>query len=210
MFSGCLDVLDTCVSRLFEDRTQKEKLRFVDSRNSQLRTSSQDQLTPGTDYRISCYLRKIIASTNSVNILIKFAYSPRMRTRFLQRKSLVTRPVPNRTHPFILPTMQGFGDIALEVVKSGDIFRGSRRQPGSFVKTLYRNQDHQPTQHAPIHCGCAVALQLLKNAKAGQSPSLSYIGVSKLSCFACWKFLESLRECNFINIQVLLPMEISW
>lgn len=128
-----------------------------------------------------------------------------MRTRFLQQKSLVIRPVPNKNHLFILPeTMQGFENIALEVLKSRGVFRSPRRQPGSSVKALYNsNQDRTPTKRAPVHCECPVALQLLKNAKAGESPSLSYVGVSKLSCFACWKFFESLREFKpSINIRV--------
>lgn len=100
--------------------------------------------------------------------------------------------------------MQGFENIALEVFKSRGVFRSPRRQPGNSVKALYNsNHDHTPTKRAPVHCECPVALQLLKNAKAGESPSLSYVGVSKLSCFACWKFFESLREFKpSINIRV--------
>lgn len=128
-----------------------------------------------------------------------------MRTRFLQQKSLVIRSEPNKNHLFVLPkTMQGFENIALEALKSREVFRSPRRQPGSSVKALYNsNRDRTPTKRAPVHCECAVALQLLKNAKAGESPSLSYVGVSKLSCFACWKFFESLREFEpSINIRV--------
>ena len=128
-----------------------------------------------------------------------------MRQRFLEQKSLVIRPVPNKNHLFILPeTMQGFENIALEALTSREVFRSPRRQPGSSIKALYNSsQGRTLTKRAPVHGECAVALQLLKNAKAGQSPSLSYIGVSKLSCFACWKFFESLREFKpSINIRV--------
>lgn len=42
---------------------------------------------------------------------------------------------------------------------------------------------------APVHCECALALQL----SASDSPAVGYIGVSKLSCLACWHFLEGLQ-----------------
>jgi hypothetical protein len=49
----------------------------------------------------------------------------------------------------------------------------------------------------PVHCECLLALRLVGDACAGVA-ALPYIGVSKLSCLACWEFLRGLRNAGYV------------
>lgn len=108
---------------------------------------------------------------------------------FCRKKTFDIQRVANIHRQIILPqSSDGWETISSAALRSCNALLPSDQRPGT--------DNHFQGRHeilASIHCECAVVLHFLQPTLRGPLP-LPYIGVSKLSCFACWEFLACLRE----------------
>lgn len=135
------------------------------------------------------YLRKVAFFPTSVRTLMQLASSRRLRFRFLLNKRLEVRYVSANVggELITLPEQPVLQEPALAALRSKcKGFPPNHPTPGTSEHLK------RPTAiRVPIHCGVAVTLYVLSDKRL---PALPYIGVSKLSCLACWKFLSCLRK----------------
>ncbi|EEH02684.1 predicted protein [Histoplasma capsulatum G186AR] len=95
--------------------------------------------------------------------------------------------------------LSDFSKIPSEIRPQGatsllsDISKDVEKIPGFQLQTSFPGN----TVQGKIHCECKLALHLVETSCSGLS-ALPYIGVSKLSCLACWEFLSSLRKIDHI------------
>jgi hypothetical protein len=64
--------------------------------------------------------------------------------------------------------------------------------PNNMPGLMVSKRFFKPIKGA-IHCECLLALHLLRQSRDGIH-SVRHLGVSKLSCLACWQFLKSLCD----------------
>lgn len=149
-----------------------------------------------------CYLKEITSLTSSIGILLMYAISPHLRSRFLYGKCLEIEYVPSKQCNLELPSRPGdYEQIAKPALTTYGSYWTNEGKPGHHIMQHYHaNPDSTPVVPAPVHCECALISYLLKGNIS--PPPFSYIGTSELSCFPCWKFLECLRKDLDVNYQV--------
>ncbi|ODH53245.1 hypothetical protein GX48_00441 [Paracoccidioides brasiliensis] len=144
-----------------------------------------------TKFPLERFLKKVVSLSHAVDTLLKYARSPRLYRRYLNRMKIHVQQLSNAPRPISLPTGD-WNDICKEVLLHRaatsllKLITDDCDQPGAVIRSRFENQD---TVQAPVHCECAVALHLLASGRA-----IPYIGVSKLSCLACALFLKSLSR----------------
>ena len=149
-----------------------------------------------------CRLKRAIEKLSTIHLqvgtLLRFAFSRRMRFLLSDRTLQITpvkvkaskkkRSLPS-TEPEWRTVLQGVFD-RLELQLEGTDEEARANEKGIFLKAL--------AQKNPIqHCECLLVAFLLRR---GSIPPVSYIGVSKLSCKACFLWLQTVREvtgCKF-------------
>lgn len=107
---------------------------------------------------------------------------------FFAEQTFEIERVANIHRPSILQLAEEWTTISSTALRSCNALLLNDERPGIGNNFHSRNDIL-----APIHCKCAVVLHSLQPRLKGPLP-LPYIGVSKLSCFACWEFLACLRE----------------
>lgn len=136
------------------------------------------------------YLKKVAFFPTSFRTLMQLASSRRLRFRFLLNKSLEVRYVSANTggELITLPEQPVLQELALAALRSK-----CKGLPPNYPTPETSEHLKRPTTtiRMPIHCEVAVALDFLSDKRL---PALPYIGVSKLYCLACWKFLSCLRK----------------
>lgn len=146
------------------------------------------------------YLTKLGSLPSSINTLIKFTYSPRMRARFFNGQKVLIDPVPNQRRAIILPNSP---DEYEKLVKGlsrdrGLILKPGEGRPGRRVLSEYtKSTSKVPIIKSATHCECALALHQLRSSP----DSIPFLGCSKLSCFSCWSFLQSLNDAMGTKFQ---------
>ena len=141
----------------------------------------------GTVFPLERYLQKVVAIHSHCRVLIEFAQSPRLR-RFT-KKSFQIRTVPSMMKT--IPSPSGLAELIADTLNGHDLEIAVRVRLDRFVSATQRIyfQNDDPAR-APVHCECALVQHFKKNR--GQStPPMHYLGVSKLSCNACAKFIEA-------------------
>lgn len=127
------------------------------------------------------YLKKLISLQNTIDQLVSYAFSPRMRHLLCDRQMRVVG-LPNPNQQLRLPAARAWRDVAEKALKNqGEHLKSA--EPGHTIRKQYGNK----SVHAGIHCECLLALHFVQ----------SFPGVSKLSCLYCWTFLKILREHGF-------------
>lgn len=152
------------------------------------------------DYRHTCaprvirYLNKISSFPTAVHALLVFAASTQLRSRFLLNKILEVRYIFTENQVITLPEQPVWQEIACAALHKYELTLSPwNSTPGTF-KRLKRKQYRASTNtEVPIHCELAVALVPLSE-KDPTASAFAYIGASKLSFFACWKFLFCIRN----------------
>jgi hypothetical protein len=143
-----------------------------------------------TEFPLERFLKKAVSLSSAVDTLLKYAKSPRLYRRYLDRTKIHVQHLSNAPRPISLLTTGDWNDVCKEVLLHHgatsllESITDDRNRPGAVIRSRFENRD---TVQAPVHCECAVALHLLASGRA-----IPYIGVSKLSCLACALFLKSL------------------
>jgi len=138
----------------------------------------------------------VVAIHSHCGVLIKYAHSSRLRRHF-HGKSFEIRcvssnpiiiPWPSNFRQLVLDTVGGYSSAAVNSVRLDRIISGTR---GKY----FRNG----SVPAPVHCECAL-IQHFTNPKVPWAertpPPMDYLGVSKLSCNACTRFIAASNEHN--------------
>ena len=144
------------------------------------------------------YMKKVTSVTQSINILIKAAYSPRVRARFFSGKKLDVELVTSSTQILNFPqNKEDYRQLAGSVLFSlGDRLQGDEGVPPSHIM-------NNPLRKIAVHTECILLLHLIKCSQDNKSVHcLPFIGCSKLSCLSCFFFFESVRVVMGVNFQV--------
>ena len=151
------------------------------------------------DDRISLrYMKKVTSVTQSINILIKATYSPRVRARFFSGKKLDVELVSSSTEILNFPqNKEDYQQLAGSVLFAlGDHFEGDEGVPPNHII-------NNPSRKIAVHSECSLLLHLIKCSQDNKSfHCLPFIGCSKLSCLSCFFFFESVRVVMGVNFQV--------
>ncbi|PGH00384.1 hypothetical protein AJ80_09181 [Polytolypa hystricis UAMH7299] len=130
------------------------------------------------------FLKKMASTSNSTDTLLKYAYSPRLYRRYLNRAEIRILPLANTPRKIPLPDSHHWHQISRTILASNGEASlldelSEAESPGS---TLRKRFEGKQSITGPVHCAQAIP----------------YIGVSKLSCLACWEFLKSLRSVGYV------------
>ena len=146
-------------------------------------------------------VEKLCTIHNQVGILIRFAFCA--RTRFmLYESTLVITPVKldapkNKNKQPIPSTETGWSKVLQGIFDRQDLqFDGSPEEAQANQKSIFSKALAQKSCRVE-HCECLLVAYLLRH----NSPiAVLYIGLSKLSCKACFLWLQAVGEvtgCNF-------------
>ena len=149
-----------------------------------------DTLNTGPNLPLTRYLDKIMSLHVSANVLIRYACSPRLRTHFTNKKFVLVT-VPNTPYTGTLPTTQEQWMKCLQKALSHTNYEASS------VTLVDGTQGMDDRYKLRIHCEVALTLYLQEHWKGPQKNK--YLGCSKLSCMACYCFLQGIRETTGIN-----------
>lgn len=132
---------------------------------------------------------------NAINILVKCAHSPRVYRHFLDQQKLKVLTLSNQSQQIGLPASDQWAEKSKQILANSAPDCSlhddkEENQPGHLLRRRFGKVD---VVRGPVHCECLLALYLLSQNSSGIS-SVRYIGVSKLSCLACFGFLRALRE----------------
>lgn len=106
-------------------------------------------------------------------------------------------PLRNSPRTIHLPQSDEWGPLSRQILMENldESECDEIKDSDTPVPKLEEDYKEKKSVQAPIHCECLLALHHIEEQKKG-IPSIPYIGVSKLSCLACWKFLTSLRHAG--------------
>ena len=184
---GCFEHLAFIVEKL--EGYPQELKRIADS-NGMLFNYTQCILaramfnTFQIDFPLHRYVKKLSSLPNAIQNLLAFASSPRLRSLFLENKTMQIRYVSGGQH-LKYPKPTKWGEVARVALETHN------ENPRSIDHgASHRNKN---SVYAPIHCEVAVALHFLSQ-NLGGPPPLPFIGVFKLSCFGCWSLFKALQR----------------
>lgn len=145
-------------------------------------------------------MKKMSSISNNTDTLLKYAYSPRLYQKYIINTNIEVACLENNQRKIQLPSHEQWPFIAEKILVAqgatsllSDISKDVEKIPGFQLQTSFPGN----TVQGKIHCECKLALHLVETSCSGLS-ALPYIGVSKLSCLACWEFLSSLRKIDHI------------
>ncbi|PGH28557.1 hypothetical protein GX50_08709 [[Emmonsia] crescens] len=145
------------------------------------------------------FLKKMASTSNSTDTLLKYAYSPRLYRRYLNKTEICILPLTNTPRKIPLPDSHHWHQISRTILANNgeaslpdDL--SEAESPGSTLRKLFEGKQ---SITGLVHCECLIALHLVRGNQLG-AQSIPYIGVSKLSCLACWEFLKSLRSVGYV------------
>lgn len=122
----------------------------------------------------------------AVTTLLSFACSPCLRSRFLADKTLEIRYASvGRSRAFENPKPEQWNEVSRAALDSQNE-NPHPNDPSPYPQ--FSNKD----LNCLLHCEVALALHYFSR-HPDDPPALPCIGVSKLSCFACWSFLTCIR-----------------
>lgn len=147
-------------------------------------------------------MRKIPSISNNTDILLQYAYSPRLYQKYLINTDIEVECLNRSQRAIQLPSSDKWRQIAEEILEAQgassllrDISETNKNIPGLHLQKSFKRRK---TVTGWVHCECMLVLYLIGNSRLGIS-ALPYIGVSKLSCVACWEFFNALHkvDCMF-------------
>lgn len=118
---------------------------------------------------------------------MSFAFSPCLRSRFLADKTLEIRYASaGQTRVFEDIKPECWNEVSRTALNS----QNESPQPNDPCPCPQSN--NKDSLNCPLHCEVVLALRYLSKHPS-DPPALPCIGVSKLSCFACWSFLKCIQ-----------------
>ncbi|KAG5303506.1 hypothetical protein I7I50_10283 [Histoplasma capsulatum G186AR] len=154
------------------------------------------------DFPFEQFLRKMSSISSNTDTLLQYAYSPRLYQKYLINTDIEVECLNRSQRPIQLPSPDKWRQIAEEILKAQgassllrDISETNKNIPGLHLQKSFKRRK---TVKGWVHCECMLVLYLIGNSRLGIS-ALPYIGVSKLSCVACWEFFNALHkvDCMF-------------
>lgn len=152
------------------------------------------------DHRHTCaprviqYLNKISSFPAAVHALLVFAAFPQLRSCFLLNKILEVRYIFTKSQVVTLPEQPVWQEVARAALHNYKLTLIPRDPtPGTFKRPKRKQNRASANTKVPIHCELAIALVFLSE-KDPPASTFANIGTSRLSCFACWKFLFCIRK----------------
>ncbi|EGC42518.1 hypothetical protein HCEG_09300 [Histoplasma capsulatum var. duboisii H88] len=146
------------------------------------------------------FLKKLSSISNNTDTLLKYAYSPRLYQKYIINTNIEVARLGNGQREIQLPSHDQWPFIAEKILVAqgatsllSDISKDIQKIPGFRLQTSFPGNIVQ----GKIHCECKLVLHLIETSCLGLL-ALPYIGVSKLSCLACWEFLSSLCKIDHI------------
>jgi hypothetical protein len=136
------------------------------------------------------YLKKVVAIHSHCVVLTKYAHSPRLRHHFHSKLHEV------RTIPATITTVPppaDFGKLIEDTLKNPKLVTAKRTRLHQIVgvtqRTFFQNDG---SVQAPVHCECAL-VHYFNNPRVASAEMrpMDYLGVSKLSCNACARFIKA-------------------
>jgi len=107
------------------------------------------------------YLKKLISLQNTIDQLVSYAFSPRMRHLLCDRQMRVVG-LPNPNQQLRLPAARAWRDVAEKALKNqGEHLKSA--EPGHTIRKQYGNK----SVHAGIHCECLLALHFVQSFPGG-------------------------------------------
>lgn len=151
------------------------------------------------DFPLERFLKKISSISNATDTLLKLAYSPRLYRRYLAKTEICVRSLGNSPREIRLPESKQWHCISRRVLANqgadsllDEIPEEDENSPGFHLQKRFKGKQ---SVKGPVHCECLLALCLVGDSRMG-IPALPYIGVSKLTCLACWEFFGGLRNAG--------------
>ena len=135
----------------------------------------------------------MVAIHENCAVLTKYAHSPRLRRHFHNKLPEV------RSIPAIITTVPLPADLGMSIKdvlerhesKTADEAR-LRRIVIETQQKFFRNDG---SVQAPVHCECALVHYFNKQTVSSvEVPPMNFLGVSKLSCNACVRFIKASNE----------------
>ncbi|PGH14499.1 hypothetical protein AJ79_02992 [Helicocarpus griseus UAMH5409] len=145
------------------------------------------------------FLRKMSSIPNAIDTLLKCAHSPRLYRRFLAQQELKVKTLPNQPQQIRLPASDQWAETSKQLLanSAANFSLNDGKEENQPGYSLCRRFSGVEIVHGPVHCECLLALHLLGENRTGVL-SVQYLGVSKLSCLACWGFLKALRDNGIV------------
>lgn len=144
------------------------------------------------------YMKKVTSVTQSIHVLIKAAYSSRVRAQFFSGKKLDVELVSRSTQILNFPqNKKDYQQLADSVLFSlGNRLQGDEGVPPNRIM-------NNPSREVTVHSECTLLLHLIKCSQDNNSfHCLPSIGCSKISCLSCFFFFASVRAVMGVNFQV--------
>ncbi|EFQ99070.1 hypothetical protein MGYG_02084 [Nannizzia gypsea CBS 118893] len=152
-----------------------------------------------TNFPLERFLKKMSSITNATDTLLKYAYSPRSYQKYLAKAEVCVQCLENSPREIPLPESKQWRHISRKILANqeadsllDEISEGDSISPGFHLRKRF---DGKQAIKGSVHCECLLVLRLAGDSRTGIS-ALPYIGVSKLSCLACWEFFGSLRDAG--------------
>ncbi|KAF8432795.1 hypothetical protein BGX38DRAFT_242696 [Terfezia claveryi] len=140
------------------------------------------------------YLRKLSTFHRSASSLIRWAQSPRLRHTLKDSLEIQIVTLKPEFIPQFPTTSAGWEEVVKNIVERNDFL-----PEGSFIQeaatAVCKSFSHSPKAAPPVHCEVALILHY-QSRPVSSVPPFNYIGVSKLSCGACWEWIQQFNSEN--------------
>ncbi|KKZ67244.1 hypothetical protein EMCG_07049 [[Emmonsia] crescens] len=151
-------------------------------------------VAPEPTFPLERFLRKISSIPNAFDILLKCAHSPRLYRLFFAEQEIKVKILRNQPQQIRLPTSDQWAETSKQILSNSaaglSLYNDKEENPPGYL--LRRRLSGVEIICGPVHCECLLALHLVSENRTGII-AVQYLGVSKLSCLACWEFLKVLR-----------------
>ncbi|ODH37693.1 hypothetical protein ACO22_02603 [Paracoccidioides brasiliensis] len=116
-----------------------------------------------TEFPLERFLKKAVSLSRAVDTLLKYAKSPRLYRRYLDRTKIHVQQLSNAPRPISLLTTGDWNDVCKEALLHHaatsllELITEDCNRPGAVIRSRFENQD---TIQAPVH-SCALFLKSL-------------------------------------------------
>ncbi|EER37812.1 hypothetical protein HCDG_08071 [Histoplasma capsulatum H143] len=135
------------------------------------------------EFPLEQFLKKMSSISNNTDILLQYAYSPHLYQKYLVNTDIEVECLNHSQREIQLPSSDKWCQIAEEILEA--------QCDSSLLKNISKKNKNIPGLHLQK------SFKRMNSVKGCSKISvLPYIGVSKLSCIACWEFFNALHKID--------------
>lgn len=157
------------------------------------------------EFDVRRWLLKLTSIAKDIGVLLSVACSPRCRILFKSADFVITPLSEQKPFPWHIPLPRSQADwfkvveIALQRRNAHLEYDDEKWIVQDAVDRDVNNlctlvQEGKLSNATTVHCECRVMSRIVEELNLPLPRAYSYIGVSKLSCCACWEFMQAVNE----------------